>query len=715
MSFVGSLVGVPRPRDTDPGTAGPRWLDTSRVTPAPAPGRVPATVVSVLGLAMVLACVVLDVANEPADRTRAMMGWGSISATVGLIAVATQVPVLWRHPRHRVAWVVTLTGLIWSFDGLCESWAAYGMAQAPYPPLTGFAVWVVAQFGAFLLVGLPLVLVLYPTGRLMTGRWRVVSIVAITMSCALPVLLLFAPVTVLTADGFELPMDTGMPELPIPRDVFVPLLTAARSVTLLSLPLAVTVTFARQRRATGRERTQLRWLVWAAVMCLVMSGIALWLHNGWVVTVALMLALAVTGASIAIGILDPEVRDVDALMGGTIVWATVAGTVIALDLLLVTVLDAVLGERLDERDTTLILLLVAVAIYAPVRGRITGLVHRLAVGRRGDRYAVVSELAAQLEESGDVRAQLPALASAVASAFKLDYVQVEVFGHGGGTIVATYGVRPRDTREVPIRYGEEEVGRLELPARGVRSMLSKRDQALLFDIVRQAAMAVRSARLAADLQLSREQLVLAREEDRRRIRRDLHDGLGPVLGGVAMRLDAAGNTLDRDPETTRRLVAQSRQDVTDALADVRRLVQGLRPPALDDLGLLAALDQQAERLSSADLAVDVAAEELGPLSAAVEVAAYRIASEALTNAARHARAEHATVRLVGGPHSLLVEVADDGAGIAPDVVAGVGLRSIRERAAELGGRTEVACPDGGGTRVRAWLPTTPTPALEETL
>lgn len=634
-----------------------------------------ATVVAVLALAMVLACVWLDLVNQPEDRTRAMMGWGTISASVGAIAVATQVPVLWRYPRHPVAWVVTLTGLLWSFDGLCESWAAYGMAQTPYAPLTGFAVWVVAQLGAFLLVGLPVVLVLYPTGRLMPGAWRVVSLVVVAMSCALPVLLLFAPVSALTADGFEMPMDTGMPELPMSGDVFVPLLTAARLVTLLSLPLAVVVIFARQRRADGRERMQLRWLVWAAVMCLVMTGIALWLHNGWVVT---------------------------------IVWATVAGTVIVLDLLLVAVLDRLLGERLDERDATLLLLLVAVTIYAPVRSRITAVVHRLVAGRRGDRYSVVTDLAARLEESGDVREQLPALATAIATAFKLDYVQVEVFGHGGGTVTATYGERPRDVRSVPITYGEEEVGSLELPARGVRSMLSKRDQALLFDIVRQAAMAVRSARLAADLQLSREQLVLAREEDRRRIRRDLHDGLGPVLGGVAMRLDAAGNALDRDPETTRRLLAQSRQDVTDALADVRRLVQGLRPPALDDLGLLAALDQQAERLSSADLAVDVAADDLGPLSAAVEVAAYRIASEALTNAVRHAGAQHASVRLAGNGHALLVEVADDGAGIAPDVVAGVGLRSIRERAAELGGRTEITCPAEGGTLVRAWLPITPT-------
>ena len=148
--------------------------------------------------------------------------------------------------------------------------------------------------------------------------------------------------------------------------------------------------------------------------------------------------------------------------------------------------------------------------------------------------------------------------------------------------------------------------------------------------------------------------------------------------------------------------------VTEAVADVRRLVQGLRPPALDDLGLLAALDQQAERLSTSDLAVSVGAEEVGPLSAAVEVAAYRIASEALANAARHAGARHAEVRLVGSRHDLLVEVSDDGTGIDADVVAGVGLRSIRERAEELGGRSEITCPAGGGTRVRAWLPVTPT-------
>jgi signal transduction histidine kinase len=172
-----------------------------------------------------------------------------------------------------------------------------------------------------------------------------------------------------------------------------------------------------------------------------------------------------------------------------------------------------------------------------------------------------------------------------------------------------------------------------------------------------------------------------------------------------MRLDAAGNAVDTDPETSRRLIVQSRADITEALADVRRLVHGLRPPALDDLGLLAALQQQVERSRSSSLDVAVEAEAMAGLPAAVEVAAYRIVSEGLANVTRHAQATTCVVRLaVDTDRELAVEVSDDGVGIGPDVVAGVGLRSLRERVEELGGRYEVVCPAHGGTRMRAWLP-----------
>jgi signal transduction histidine kinase len=315
----------------------------------------------------------------------------------------------------------------------------------------------------------------------------------------------------------------------------------------------------------------------------------------------------------------------------------------------------------------------------------------------------VSALAARLETIGTVDEQLPALASAVAETFKVRHVRVDVLTPDGGLLSASHGSPPAEVQEIDIAYQDERVGRLVLPAQGFRSMLSHRDQGLLVDLVRQAAVAIRARLLATELQVSRERLVIGREDDRRRIRRDLHDGLGPVLGGVALRLQAAGNAIDTDPERARELVGVARTEVSDALDDVRRLVHDLRPPALDDLGLEAAVRQQAERVRSE---VDVTVEAVGTagLPAAVEVAAYRIVSESLANVVKHAGASRVDVRLDAGPAALTVTVADDGRGIGPEVTAGVGLLSLRERAEELGGRCEVVCPDGGGTTVRAVLP-----------
>jgi signal transduction histidine kinase len=275
---------------------------------------------------------------------------------------------------------------------------------------------------------------------------------------------------------------------------------------------------------------------------------------------------------------------------------------------------------------------------------------------------------------------------------------------GGETLIATHGERPAETRTLPITYRDTEVGRLVLPARGLRSRLSRRDEQLLGDLVRQAATAARTSRLADELQDSRERLVVAREEERRRIRRDLHDGLGPALSGVVFRLESARLLVDRDPDAAAAHIEATSDHVQDVVADVRRLVHDLRPPALDDRGLVGALQQQAESVSTGGLRVTVAAADLGPLPAAVEVAAYRIAGEAVTNVVRHARAATCVVRLAVADDRVVVEVADDGVGIAEDAQAGVGLVSLRERASELGGRTEITCPEGGGTVVRAWLP-----------
>ena len=218
-------------------------------------------------------------------------------------------------------------------------------------------------------------------------------------------------------------------------------------------------------------------------------------------------------------------------------------------------------------------------------------------------------------------------------------------------------------------------------------------------------------RLSADLQRSRERLVEAREEERRRLRRDLHDGLGPQLSSQALTIDAVRRLMRRDPDAAEELLLDLKADAQDAVSDIRRLVYGLRPPALDDLGLLGALRESAAQYSAKGLSVLVKApENLPPLSAAVEVAAYRIAQEALTNVVRHAEATTCTVSLAVDEASVLhLEVCDNGRGI-PDpqenssVGAGVGLTSMRERTSELGGSLLVEPRPEGGTRVYARLP-----------
>jgi two-component system NarL family sensor kinase len=631
-------------------------------------------------------------------------GGGSATATVvpGLLLVAAAAVVLHVHPGHPVGRVLALVGGIWSVDGVLGGWI--GLAGLHDLPGVPFAYWFVARFGAVLLSGLVVLLVLYPSGRLPAGRAGVLGRVVLATCFALPLMLLLAPDSVVFEDVGPDDVRTQLVSLPVPDQVWFGLLVAAQLLTFGSLVAAVVLVWLRHRRADPLERTQLRWLFWAGLMCLLLVAVAAAVGvGGVVITVVLGLAVASLAVSVTIGLVRPGLGDVDALVAWTLTTAGVAGVVVAVDVALLWALDGVMGDRLDQREVTLLVLVFAVLVYGPLRAWLGRGVRRLLFGRRSDRYDAVSALAARLEASGSLDEQLPTLAAAVAETFKVPFVRVEVVAPDGGLLSATHGREPAEVQTFDIAYHDTRVGRLVLPVLGVRAMLSRRDQGLLVDLVRQAAIAIRAGLLASEVQESRERLVLGREEDRRRIRRDLHDGLGPVLGGVALRLDAAGNAVEADPDRARELVRLARTEVADALDDVRRLVHDLRPPALDDLGLEAALRQQAERVRS-EVSVTVRAEGLEGLPAAVEVAAYRIAAEALTNVVKHAGATTATVSMVAAGHTLDVEVTDDGRGIGEDVVAGVGLLSMRERAEELGGHCEVRCPEAGGTTVHAWLP-----------
>ncbi|MGW5671076.1 sensor histidine kinase [Micromonospora sp. NPDC003776] len=665
-------------------------------------------------LAAVAATVIaaaLDLSLGAEQRASDGLELGWVTGLAGLALAVPGALMLRRVPGNAVSWILCVTGLHWAVDGVAVSWVAYATARDPVAPGADLAYWIYQRAGAWLLFSLPLLLLFYPDGRLPTGRWRWAALGSLATTAVLPLSLLFVPARVGDAFGSEVPAASAdlridLLTLPVPDAVWEMILRTGYAAVPVSMLVPFAVVVRRYRRAAGLQRTRMRWLMWAGVVDVMVMLTALALPAA-ASTAALFVAVTVTGAAITAGILRPHLVDIDRLLGGTFLYGSLATTVVVVDAAVLAGLTALLGDRRSEQGAALVALLVVMLVYGPLRHRLWLLIQRVVLGQRHNPYRVVAGLAERLERSDSPEEQLLAVAQSVAEAFRSPYVAVEVHRTGGQALLAEHGTAPDSTQTLPITYRGELVGRLILAADGPRTALSPRDQRLLADVVRQAAAAARSSHLASELQLSRERLVGAREEERRRLRRDLHDGLGPALGGVALRIETARNLLPdpRRGQGVDELLKQAREDVAGALADVRRLVHDLRPPALDDVGLVGALRQQTDRLRTPGLTVQVTGDEgLEHLPAAVEVAAYRIASEALTNVVRHARASTCTVRIEAGSNLLRVEIRDDGVGIAEGTPTGIGLLSIRERAAELGGRCQVECPDGRGTLVRADLP-----------
>ncbi len=350
--------------------------------------------------------------------------------------------------------------------------------------------------------------------------------------------------------------------------------------------------------------------------------------------------------------------------------------------------------------------LVAVA-FQPLRDRLQRSVNRLLYGQRDEPYAAISSLGRRLGEAIGPKDVLSAMVETIAEALRLPYVSVELAPPALG-LAAVHGTADAGVAlRLPLVHGGERVGTLILGARAHGEALGEADRRLLEDFAHHAAAAVSGVALAGEVQRSRERLVGAREEERRRLSGDLHDGLGPTLAGAILTIEAARGMVTRDPEAVDKLLDRAAASIEATVADIRRLVYGLRPPALDQLGLVGAIRQQASALSTggeSHVACDVIAPDPMPaVPAAVEVAVFRIAQEALTNVARHADAHQARVLITVGD-GLCLEVRDDGRGLPADRRAGVGLTSMRERTAELGGDFELHSTATEGTTVTVRLP-----------
>ena len=438
-------------------------------------------------------------------------------------------------------------------------------------------------------------------------------------------------------------------------------------------------------------------------------------------------AALVIPAAFAVAILRHRLFDIDLVFNRALVWGALTALTMGLYVLIVGALSALFRAGASPLAFFLATGVVAV-LFQPVRQRLQRAVNRLMYGDRDDPYAALSRLGRRLGGALAPDAVAPAIVESIAVALKLPYVALTVgsnnfsrSGHGATEAVTTnnqsrplaaWGTPPAyPSLRLPLTHQGQTVGELILAPRSANEPFSAMDRRLLDDLTKQAGVALYAAqqtwqaqRLAEDLQSARARLVTTREEERRRLRRELHDGLGPVLASLTLKVDAARDELAYDAAAAAEMLAGLKRDLQAAVEDVRRLAYDLRPPALDDLGLAASLCLLAERYQSSSLAItcDLPA-DLPPLPAAIEVAIYRITGEALTNVVRHAGARTCTVRLAVTDRVELT-INDDGRGLPADAAAGVGLLSMRERAAELGGECALISTPRTGTTLRVWLP-----------
>ncbi|GLV77617.1 hypothetical protein Shyhy02_56170 [Streptomyces hygroscopicus subsp. hygroscopicus] len=340
----------------------------------------------------------------------------------------------------------------------------------------------------------------------------------------------------------------------------------------------------------------------------------------------------------------------------------------------------------------------------PSARRLTRCVERAFYGPRARPHEAVSALAVRLQQAphpGEVPQQI--CRSAVED-LGVSGAAVSVDTRAGPRRLASAGVPlTGPVQTYPLRHHGRTVGRLEVSRDGFGTP-AERDGGLLSLLADQAAPALAALRLAEEAQAARERLVLAREQERRRLRREIHDGLGPQLAAVRLRLDIAQTSCPPGHPATPQL-REAAETLAEALVEVRRITAGLAPAALAERGLAGAVRDLAHRLGVDGLRVSVASRPaaLPPLSPGVETAAYRIAAESLTNAVRHARARQVGVELTAGPDTLEVKVTDDGSGLRETAVPGVGLASVTERAEEIGGSCSVSGSETG-TVVHAVLP-----------
>jgi signal transduction histidine kinase len=622
------------------------------------------------------------------NRRSVEVGYIYGDALAGVLYPCVGAVLLWLDPRNRIGWIFAATGLL-GLNALANQYAVTAHLVHPGLPLAAFAAWF-AGWGWMPQLLVPALLpLLFPTGRLPSPRWRPVLLADVTLLAGLFLLLALTPHPIDASDRVLNPW------APVRATWARSLTTVVILGVLLLVVVGLVSLLVRMRRSAGVERRQIQWLVLGTVTTVILAVVA-GLAPAWLDEPLWTLAVAAIPLAVLVGMVRHGLFDVQVVLNRTLVYALLTGVVVVGYLVAAAQLGEIAAQKLGVLAVALLALLLALA-----RDRLQRAVDRALFGQRHDPYAVVDRVGQRIEAA-------PGPAEAVADSLDelraaLRLPSVDVLPDDPRLQRRSVGSPVAGTVDLPITAHGRRVAVLRVGLRHRGARFTAAERSVLDDAGRRVGALLQAAALVEDVRGSRERVVGAREEERRRLRHDLHDGVGPQLAGLALQLDSLGKRVAGDEENRAR-VQRLRDQLRDTVVVVRRLVDDLRPPALDDVGLLEALREQVRSFTGdAGPAVEVAGSPLPALPAAVEVAAYRIATEAVTNAVRHASPSRVGVQLAECDERLVVEVRDDGRGFSDEVRRGVGMTSMEERAAEVGGRLSVDTGPGG-TTVRAELP-----------
>lgn len=489
--------------------------------------------------------------------------------------------------------------------------------------------------------------------------------------------------------------------------VAIPIQTGITIVCLTATLTVVWLQMARGRRR-GSDPVQRQQLVWLGASATItgLLALALWIVPSLITGSSLfpeeMIGLPglVFVAGLGVSMLRYRLFELEVVLTRTLIYSALMLAAVVAYLTTVGVLADFVS---DQSGGIPVIGAVTVAILVnPMRVWLERVVNRALYGNREDPYRSLSRVAELLSVREVVWDDV---AHALRSALRVPFVSIATLA----TPVASSGRAPAEPDRLivaPVEHAGESLGGLQVATRGRGERFTDAEQRLLLDVANQIGTALHEQALDRAVVESRERLILAREEERRMLRRAMHDDVGPTMAAIALRAETALNLLSGPGSTSdvADVLDRIQQDATRAADGLRRLAYDLRPPTLDELGLPQAL---RERFDGLPLAVHLGTEGIdraGPLPSGVEAVAYRIVTAAVDNVVRHADAGTCWVVLDRTPEGVDILVSDDGVGPSEGMRAGVGLTAMRERAAELGGSCTLGPRPGGGTLVHAVLP-----------